>query len=144
MFIASEVLLLGLPHHFAKELAGHIAIQQPIPILGEHGHVPNGLVQIHPHEPPEKHAVVDLLHQQSFTADRVQHLDQLRPEQLLRRYRRPTRLGVHFIESRRHAPQRQIRHSSNCPQRVIGPHPLFGRQIAEHVRLLMVLTAHTT
>ena len=51
---------------------------------------PNLVIRVLPHEPAEQQVVIHLFHQQSFAADRVQHLQQLRPQQLLRRRNRRT------------------------------------------------------
>ncbi len=52
--------------------------------FGEYRGVPHRRIQVHPDEPSEQHAVIDLFHQQPFAPDRVQHLNQLRAQQLLR------------------------------------------------------------
>jgi hypothetical protein len=144
VFIAGQVLFLRLFYYLAQKLACHIAIEQTIPILGKHGDVPHGLIQIHANKPAEQQAIIDLFHQQSFATYRVQHLDQLCPEQLLRRDRRAARICVHPIKSIRHTVERLIGHRANSSQRMVLPHPLFGRKVAEHVGLLMILAAHTT
>jgi hypothetical protein len=102
MLIAGQFSVLRLLHHLHQELSRHVPFQQSVPVLGEHCDVPDRLVHIHSDEPSEEHAVVDLFHQQALAAHRIQHLDELRPEQLLWRDRRASSLGVHRVEPRRH------------------------------------------
>jgi hypothetical protein len=54
----------------------------------------------------------------------------------------PASLGVHRIEPLGHIDERLISHSANRSQGVIFAHPLFRRQIAEHIRLLAIWTTH--
>src|SRR5581483_7788442 len=49
---------------------------------------------------------------------------------------------IHGIEQRRHCFQNLVRHDPHYPQWMVLPHPLLRRQITEHVRLLMIDSAH--
>jgi hypothetical protein len=69
-------------------------------------------------------------------------LQQLRPQQLLRRNRRLATFDVHSVELRRHRFQNFVRRGPHSAQRVILPNPLLRRQITEHIRLLMIDPAH--
>jgi hypothetical protein len=69
MLVAGQALGLGLLHYLAQEFTGHVALQETVAILREHRHVPHRFIQVHPDEPPEQHAVVDLFHQQPLAAD---------------------------------------------------------------------------
>jgi hypothetical protein len=80
---------------------------------------------------------------QALTTNRIQHLDQLPSQQLLRRNRPPSDLGVHGIESIRHVLQGNVRHLANRAQRMVRLHPRLGRDVAVHVGLLMIASAHT-
>src|SRR5208283_5301806 len=106
------------------------------------GGVPHRLVQVQPHEPAIQDAVIDLLHQQPLAAHRIEHLQQLRPQQLLRRNRRTPALGIQGVKQRRHRFQNLIRQGPHCAQRMVRAHPLLRRQITEHIRLLMIDSAH--
>ena len=117
----------GEPRTYARATTRRgFIFQQTVAVLGEHCDVPHRLVQVHADEPTEQDAVVNLFHQQSLVAHRVQHLNQLRAQQLLGRNRWPAGLGVHVIKPLRHAPQSQIRHGSNGAQRMVRSNPLFG------------------
>jgi hypothetical protein len=89
-----------------------------------------------------RHAVVDLFHQEPFTADRVERPEQQRPQQLLGRDQRATDVGVHRREPRRQLGEHPIRHRPNNPQRVIGAHALLRREVTEHVIRLVVGSTH--
>ena len=83
-----------------------------------------------------------LFHQQPFAPDRVQHLQQQGPQQLLRRDRRTSRLGVQAGEPARHRLQRVIRQRADRAERMTGRHALFRRQVTEHVMGLLIVSAH--
>ena len=74
------------------------AVQQPVPILGEHRRVPDRVIHVQADKPAEQQVVVQLLHQHPLAANRVQHLQQQGPQQLLRRNRRPPDRRVHARE----------------------------------------------
>jgi hypothetical protein len=60
--------------HGLEESFGNVPIEQPLAVLGEHGHIPNGVVHVQAHEPAEQQVIVELFHQQPFAAHRVQRL----------------------------------------------------------------------
>ncbi len=62
--------------------------------------------------------VQHLFHEQSHTPDRIQHLQQLCPQQLLRRNRRPANLGIHCVEPSRQTAQHLIHHLPDGAQRI--------------------------
>ena len=72
-----------------KKLSAISPSSKPIAILREHRHVPDSIVHLEPHEPTEQQVVLELLHQHPLAANRVEHLKQQGPQQLLRRHRRP-------------------------------------------------------
>jgi hypothetical protein len=51
-------------------------------------------------------------------------------------------LGIQGLKPRRQPAQGLIRHDANRPQRMIGRHAVLGRQIAEQVTALLVVSAH--
>ena len=66
------------------ELREHIAVLQPVAVLGEGGRVPDRIVRRQSHEPAIQKIVIQLLHQLAFRADAVEHLQQQGAQQLLR------------------------------------------------------------
>jgi hypothetical protein len=86
--------------------------------------------------------VIHLFHQQPLAAHRVQHLQQLRPQQLLWRNRRTTHAGIHGVKGPRHLGQHLVHHDPDRPQRMILPHPCFRRQVTEYLTLLLVRSSH--
>src|SRR5208282_897689 len=77
-----------------------------------------------------------------LAANRIQHLQQLRPQQLLRRNRRSAGARVHAVESSRQLGKYFVHHHPDRTQRMIFPHPRFRRQITEHLTLLMIYAPH--
>src|SRR5258705_406296 len=71
-----------------KKLGRNIAVQQPVPVLAEHGRIPHRIVCREADEPAEQQIIVELLHQLPFRAHRVKRLKQQRSQQPLRRDRR--------------------------------------------------------
>src|SRR5579859_5113271 len=145
--IHGEVLVghvaLGPLHYPLEEAPRRLLVEQSIPVLREHGGIPHPLVHVHPYEPSEQQVVVQLLHQQPLTADRVEDLQQQRPQQPFRRNRRPSRVRIQPRKVARHLHQHLIHQGANLSQRVIGRHSLLRRQVTEHPILLLVLSSHT-
>lgn len=135
----------GLPRlaeHRIKERTRDIAAQQPIAAFGEDRRRPDSLVQPEANEPAKQNAVVDLLHQEALAAHRVERLEQQRAQQLLGRNRWATDFRVHRLKPRRQLAQDLVRHRPDRPQRVIGTHPLLGREVTEQVVGLLVWATH--
>jgi hypothetical protein len=68
-----------------------------------------------------------LLHEQALAAYAVEHLQQQRAQQVLRRDRGPANLGVELVELRRQLLQHTIDHRPQRPQRMVGGDALFQR-----------------
>jgi hypothetical protein len=133
-----------LLHDVLEERTGDVAGEQALAILREGGWCPHRVVHRQAHEPAKQQVVLQLLDQHPLATNRVEHLQQQRAQQMLRRHRRPTGLRVEQREPRRQARQRGIRHLPNRPQRMIRRHPLLRRQIAKQVSALLVVSAHQT
>ncbi len=142
MFIRSQALRPSLRYHFRQKLLGHVRLQQPVPVFGKHRRVPHRVVGIQAYKPAEQQVVIHFFHQQPLAADRIQHLQQLRPQQLLRRDRRPSNPGIHTVEPSRQPAQHLIDHHANGTQRMIRAHAHLGGQITEHMILLMIFSTH--
>ena len=65
---------LRLRQHLLEERRGHLPRQQTVPVLGEDGHIPHGRIQIEADKPTEQQVVLQLLHQEPFTPEAVEHL----------------------------------------------------------------------
>ena len=114
---------LGLRQHRAQKLGRDLALEQPVAVLGEHGHVPHRVVDAQPDEPAEQEVVVQLLHELPLGADRVERLQQQGPQQLLRRDRGPPVQRVELLELARQRRQRGIGDRQDRPQRMPRRHP---------------------
>src|SRR5262245_6569546 len=142
-----EVLITHQPFRlrfdFRKEPLRQILIQHPFAVLAEHRMIPYRLVHLQAHKPAKQQVVVELLHQQPFTAHRIEHLQQQGAEQPLRRNRRTSALRVQPVKIRRHLRQHCIGHLAHTPEWVSSRNPLLQRHVAEHPSLkLIVIAAH--
>ena len=83
----------GRPLFDAPEKGGRqIRGEEALPILGEDRMVPDLVVHGQAYKPAKQEVVIQLLHQESFAADGVQHLEEQSPEQRFRGWRgRPSR-----------------------------------------------------
>jgi hypothetical protein len=90
MLVREQAAGTRLLDHRAEKALRHLALKQPLAVLGEHRHVPHRIVDAQAHEPAEQEIVIELLHQHPLTAHRIQHLHQQRAQQLLRRDRGPS------------------------------------------------------
>ena len=133
--IDGEVLIrqprLGLGHDQLKEALRDRVRQQTIPILGEHRWRPDRFIHLQAHEPPEQDVVVELLHEEALTPNRIEELQQLRPEQPLRRDRRPPHGRIQAVEVRRHLTQEPVHQRANRSQRMIGGHARVRGHVTE-------------
>lgn len=121
----------GSGQHGGEELGGDLTVEQPVAVLGEHGHVPDRVVDPEPNEPAEQQVVVQLLHQLPLGADRVERLQQERPQQLLRRDRGPPVQRVEPLKLRRQTGQHAVDQRQDRPQRMSGRHLSLAAHIAE-------------
>jgi hypothetical protein len=137
-----ELAPLSLGQHPLEEGPGDIPAEQPLPVLGEHGRVPDPVINAEAHEPPEEEVVVQLLHELAFAPDRVQHLQQQGPEQLLGRDRRTPGLRVQPRELGRELPERRVDHRADRPQGVVRRNPLLGGHVTEHRVRTSIVAAH--
>src|SRR5713101_552367 len=70
MFIRHE--RLGAFDHPPEKSLRDLLVQQPFPILTEHRMIPDLLIHLHPHKPPEQQVVLQLFDQHSFTTHRIE------------------------------------------------------------------------
>src|SRR6266550_654790 len=142
VLIAEQFMSARLVQYPGKELFGDVAAQQPVAILGEGGGIPDAVIHIQTHEPAEEHVVIEFFPQQSFAAHAVEHLQQQRSQQLLRRHRRPSLPRVKLVELWRQFHKHGICDLAYRPQRMILRYALLWRQITKHSGLLKIVSAH--
>lgn len=104
--------------------------------------VPGRIVDADAHKPAEQEVVFQPLHQKPFRADRVKRLQQHRPQQLLRRDRRPPDRRIQRREFPLQPPQCLVHNRPNTAQRVIAPHPSLKIHVAEQFARLSVTAPH--
>jgi hypothetical protein len=98
VFAGQQLAYLRQIENARKKLRRDIAVEQPVPVLAEHGRIPHRIVRRQPDEPAEQQIVVELFHQLPFRAHRVQRLQQQCSQQPLRRDRRPSFARIESIE----------------------------------------------
>ena len=96
-----------------QERPSQLVGEDPPPVLGERGVVPYRLPGRPPHEPAQPQGVVERLHQQPFTANRVGDLQRAGALQWLRRDRRPAGTGVKLAQRRRPLGKRSVHHRAD-------------------------------
>src|SRR5690348_5469960 len=135
---------LGLRQHSREKLTRHLLVQQSFPILAENSVVPDWLIHLQSHEPPEQQVVVHLLHQHPFAAHGVKDLKQHRPQQPLRWHRWPAGLRIQTLELLSHCSQNFVHALADRSQWVILWNSFLQRNVAEHSRLLLIVAPHKT
>ena len=74
VLVAEQRLDLGSSHQLLQELPHHLVIEEPLPVLGECGGMPDRIIRAEPHKPAEQQVVVQLLQQQPLRTDPVERL----------------------------------------------------------------------
>jgi hypothetical protein len=137
-----EVLRFRLREDLVEERLGDVPGEQAVPVLGEDGGVPHGVIHPEPHEPAEEEVVVELLHELPLAPDREEDLEQERAEELLRRDRRATGMGVQQGEARRQLLQGRVHHHPDRAERMVLRDPPLGGGVTPHAALLGIVASH--
>jgi hypothetical protein len=85
-----------------------------------------------------------LPHQQQLAADRVEDLEQLRPQQSLWRNRRPAHAGIEPVKFARHVTQDAVDQRADRTDRMVGRHTLLGGHVTKHRLGLTIISSHAT
>ena len=85
----NKALTLAWDSTAARNLPGHLALRQPVAVLGEGGDIPYRVVDAEPDKPAEQQVVVEPVNQLPLRADRIERLQQQGAHQPLRRDRHP-------------------------------------------------------
>src|ERR1700730_11377446 len=70
---------VGPLDHPAEKAPGNVLIEHPVAILREHCRRPPRLLHRQADEPPKQQVVIELLHQQSLAANRIEDLEAIAP-----------------------------------------------------------------
>ena len=132
----------GLRQHRGEKLLRHLALQQPVAVLGEGGGVPHRILDAQPDEPAEQQVVVDPLDQLPLRADRIERLQQQGAHQPLRRDRTPPDRRIQRRKLARQRCSAALAISPNQPQRMIRPNPLLQIYVAEKAAANLIVAAH--
>ena len=127
-----------------QELRRNLRLKKAVPVLAEHAGVPHRIVQPQPHEPAEQHIELELFHQLALGTDRIKRLQQQRPQQLLRRDRRPPRRRIERFELTRQRSQNVVHEPPDDPKRMPHRNPRLKVNVAEKVAVPSILTPHPT
>src|SRR5215208_575874 len=125
VLVRQQFTYLLVVKQLSQELARHIRLEQSVAVLREHSRHPYRLVHPKPHEPTIEQIVVELLHQLTLRADRIERLQQQRPQQ-------PLAQGQKHI----------VHHRTNHPQRMLRWHPVLKIYIREQITRPRVRTPH--
>ena len=104
--------LLGARNRFREELPRRIGSRQPVAVLGKHRAIPRRIVHAQAHKPTEQQVVIDLLDQQTLRKNRIKHLRQSRPRNILRSCRCTPGVGIQLVKFRR--PKKPAQRPSAC------------------------------
>src|SRR5512132_34127 len=102
-----------------EELRLDLAVQEPIAVLREGRVIPRRLVGAQTDEPAEQEVELEPLHQLALGPDRVERLQQHRPQQHFRRDRGPARDPVKRRERAAQSVERLVDDAPDRPQRMI-------------------------
>ena len=89
MIRAGQPLHPRLRKYRAQELGRDVALKQALAVLRERRVIPRRIVNADADKPTKQQVELQPLHQLPLRADRIERLQQHRPQQLLRRDRRP-------------------------------------------------------
>ena len=126
----------------AKKAWAMPPLEEPVPVLGEHGRIPDGVVNAEANEPPEQEIVGELLHGLAFAPDAIEGLQEQGPEELLRQDRGAARVGVEQRKTRREGLQGLIDHGPDRAQGMVLRDSLLRLDVAPHVALLGIAAAY--
>src|SRR5215813_7763221 len=142
MLVRQQPTQLRMLHERGQKLPRHVCFKQTIAVLREHRRNPYRLVHAETNEPAVEQVVVELLHQLPLRADGIERLQQERPQQSLRRDRRPAavrvRPGKFAVERRQHL----VHDRPHQPQRVFGWDALLKVNIGKQFTHPLVQTPH--
>src|SRR5215208_639360 len=142
VLVRQQFTYLLVVKQLSQELARHIRLEQSVAVLREHTRHPYRLVHPKPHEPTIEQIVVELLHQLTLRADRIERLQQQRPQQPLRSNRGATRFGVLVRKILAQGQKHIVHHRTNHPQRMLRWHPVLKIYIREQITRPRVRTPH--
>ena len=126
MLIADQAFYGCLADCFQEEFSGQIAIQEPFPILGKGGMIPNAFLGSQSHKPPKQHVVFQLLHEQALAPDGKEVLQEKRPEQHFWRDARTAIFLIQLVQINLHFPEGAIGHGPDFPEGMGCRHHSFN------------------
>src|SRR5271170_14249 len=142
MFVTQQFAFARKRNHFTKECGGNISVKETVTVLGEDRVIPDCIVHRQTHEPSKQQVVVQLLHQQPFTTNGIQHLHKKRPQKLFWWNRWPSTIGVEGIKLGRQFVEYWVDQFTNPAKRMMLGYAIFLRNVTEKNSLILFDAAH--
>ena len=131
MIRAEQPLHPRLRQHRAQELGGDVALQQPLAVLGERRVIPDRIVNAEADKPAKQQVELQPLHQLPLRADRIERLQQHRPQKLLGRDRGTADPRIERRELARQRRQRLVHNAADHPKRMVLANSRFQIDVTE-------------
>ena len=142
VLVRQQRLHLRVVQKSGHERLEHIALLQPLPVLGERCRVPHRIVRRKPHEPSVEKIVVEMFHQLTLRAQAVEDLEQQRAQQALRRDRWTAFPDIQHREASAHLLQHSAHQGAHLPQGMLLRNPFLRRNIGKQPALILKPSAH--
>jgi len=142
VLVADEPRPVGAVLDALEEHARQVFVEQALAVGAEGGVIPDLVFDAQAHEPAIQQVVVDGLDQQPLAADGEQDLQQQGFQEHLGWHRRAAFARIHGLELGAHAGQQGIDQRPQLAQGVLGRHPVFKADGAEHGSLKALHTSH--
>ena len=120
-----------LRYHRGQQLGGDVALQKPLAVLRKRRVIPGPIVNADADKPTKQKIELQPLHQLPLRPDRIERMQQHRPQQLLRRNRRAAYSGIERRELARQLCQRLVHSSADDPKRMVLANSRFEIDVTE-------------
>src|ERR1035437_1855355 len=130
MLVRQQRFYLRMVQKPGHEFRKHLAVLQSVSVLREGGRVPDRIVGRKPYEPAVQKIVVQLFHELSFRPNAVEHLQQQRAQQLLRRDRGTSFARVELPQATVQLAEYLTDKLPDLPQRLARRNPRLRRYVS--------------
>src|ERR1039458_8246383 len=137
MLVRQQRFYLRMVQKLGHELRKHVAVLQSVSVLREGGRVPDRIVGRKPYEPAVQKIVVQLFHELSFRPNAVEHLQQQRAQQLLRRDRGTSFARVELPQATVQLAEYLTDKLPDLPQRMARRNPRLWRYVRKQPTLIL-------
>jgi hypothetical protein len=137
-----QAVRLGLCADVLEEGLRDGVREQAVPVLGEGGGVPDGLIQGQAHEPAQQKVVTQLLAEAPLGGHGVEELHKLGAQEVLGGDRGTATGGVEGVEGGLHLRKGAVDEGSDGAQRVLVGHDLLEGGHEHQARLQLLVATH--